>query len=312
MKKFFQYILVATLMGGTISLASCDDDEDTLNEWNMTYVSIQQADYLRPIPTFSLKHVLDEKIEQEVSVSVVASIQKVTTHDVKVNLDITCDGISADKLVKTADVALIKAGQTKSEPVTVTINDWSDLENIKEPKSLVLRIKNAGIESGASDVTASNFMQAIEYKINKSEAKPENVIFGEEPVDSEMKDNVTDWNFTFMDGVENSKSNAVAGTGGSDVATNGVPFWIVVDFKEPKVVTGIRTHHWGSYYAPSRVELYTSNDGVNWKAQGEVATKGGQQIMAFKKPVTTQYLKYQMLTVPGRVDVTRFYVYMKK
>lgn len=36
MKKFFQYILMAAFIGGTVPLASCDDDEEVLNEWDMT------------------------------------------------------------------------------------------------------------------------------------------------------------------------------------------------------------------------------------------------------------------------------------
>lgn len=51
MKKFFQYILMAAFIGGTVPLTSCDDDEEVLNEWDMTYVSLLQADYLRPVPT---------------------------------------------------------------------------------------------------------------------------------------------------------------------------------------------------------------------------------------------------------------------
>lgn len=39
-----------------------------------------------------------------------------------------------------------------------------------------------------------------------------------------------------MDGVENQTSNSVIGNGGGDVATNGKPFWLTVDFKEVKIL----------------------------------------------------------------------------
>ena len=312
MKKFFQYILVTALMGGAVTLASCDDDEDTLNEWNMTYVSIQPEDYLRPVPTFNLKHVLNEKIEGEVSLSVVASIQKVSSHDIKMNIDAACEGIAPERINKSAEFAVIKAGQTKSEPVTVSISDWSDIEGVKEAKAYSLNIKNAGIETFAPEVTNSNFMQSISVKINKGEAKPENLVFGDEPADSELHTNVTDWAFEFMPGVENPNSNSVAGTGSSDVATNGVPFWVTVDFKAPQTITGIKTRHWGGAFAPTKIELLTSDDGKNWTSQGEVVTKGGYQVVAFKKPVTAQHLKYRMINVPWRVDIMQLHVYMKK
>ena len=33
MKKFFYYILMAALIGGTIPFTSCSDDDETMNEW---------------------------------------------------------------------------------------------------------------------------------------------------------------------------------------------------------------------------------------------------------------------------------------
>ena len=312
MKRFFQYILAATLLGGTVSLASCDDDEDTLNEWNMTYVSLLQADYLRPIPTFNLKHVLDEPIEGEISVSVVAAIQKPASQDIKVSLNASCEGIAAEKIANSSAVATIKAGETKSEPIEVSITDMSDFESVVESKTYSLKLAIGQIDCNLPEVTNSRFNQSISVTINKSEAKPENLIFGTEPEDSELHANVTDWTFKFMDGVENIGSNSVAGTGTADVATNGVPFWFTVDFKSPKTVTGIKTQHWGGGFAPSVIEIFVSEDGNQWKSMGEVATRGAQQIVSFKRPMTVQYLKYQMVSVPWRVDVTRFQVYMKK
>ena len=312
MKRLFQSILVATLLGGTVPFASCSDDEDTLNEWNMTYVSLLQEDYLRPIPTFNLKHVLDEHIEGEISISVVATIQKPASQDVKVPLNVSCEGISADKINKTSEMATIKAGETKSDPITVSITDMSDFEKVLESKTYFLNLSLGQIECNLPEVTSSHFNQSISVKINKSEAKPENLIFGTEPADSELQTNASDWSFTFMEGVENPGSNSVAGTGSSDVATNGIPFWFTVDFKSPQIITGIKTQHWGGGFAPSKIELFVSDDGSQWKSMGEVATRGGTQVIAFKKPTKAQHLKYQMVDVPWRVDVTKFYVYVKK
>lgn len=39
--------------------SSCSDD-DSVNEWDMSYVSLLPADYLRPTPSFTLKHVEEE------------------------------------------------------------------------------------------------------------------------------------------------------------------------------------------------------------------------------------------------------------
>lgn len=169
--------------------SSCSDD-DSVNEWDMSYVSLLPADYLQPTPSFTLKHVEEEGIEESVLLT-----------------------------------------------------------------------------------------------------------------------NAKDWIFTFMEGVENAESNSVAGTGSNDVATNGVPFWLTVDFKEVKTVTGIQTTHWGAGYAPSKVEIFSSENGDKWTSIGQWDTKGRNQTITFDERIKTRYLKYQMVTVPSRVDITKFYIY---
>ena len=207
--------------------SSCSDD-DSVNEWDMSYVSLLPADYLRPTPSFTLKHVEEEGI------------------------DATCDGISADKINLTSKTAVIKANATASEPITLSITDWDELESIKGEANYTLRIKITGIESTATDVANAAYYQEIVLKISKSaERKKENVLLT----------NAKDWIFTFMEGVENPESNSVAGTGSSDVATNGIPFWLTVDLKTVKTLTGIQTRHWGAGYAPTKVEIFTSEDG---------------------------------------------------
>lgn len=163
---------------------------------------------------------------------------------------------------------MIKAGSTASEPITLSITDWKYLENTKEALEYTLKIKIADIESTSAEVTNAAYYQEIVLKISKTaEKKKESVLLT----------NVKDWIFTFMTGVENSASNSVAGTGTNDVATNGVPFWLTVDFKEVKNVTGVQTTHWGAGYAPSKVEIFSSENGDDWVSIGQWDTKGRTQ-----------------------------------
>lgn len=215
-------------------------------------------------------------------------------------MSVTCDGIDANKINLSAKNLLIKAGSTASEPITLSITDWKYLENTKEALEYTLKIKIADIESTSAEVTNAAYYQEIVLKISKTaEKKKESVLLT----------NVKDWIFTFMTGVENSASNSVAGTGTNDVATNGVPFWLTVDFKEVKNVTGVQTTHWGAGYAPSKVEIFSSENGDDWVSIGQWDTKGRTQTITFDERVKTRYLKYQMITVPSRVDITRFYIY---
>lgn len=300
MKRIFQLITMAGFISLLMpSISSCKDDENPISEWDMSYVSLLPADYLRPTPSFALKHVEEEGVEGAVEYQFAAVVQKATNQDIKVNLSVSCDGISEDNIELTSKTAIIKAGATKSDMITVSINHWDDLASIKEAAEYTLNIKINGIEA-SSDVVSSEFNQEISLKISKSaERKKENVLLTDP----------TKWLFTFMEGVENAGSNSVAGTGGSDVATSGVPFWLTVDFLEIKTLTGIQTRHWASGYAPRKIELFTSEDGNNWTSIGVYETSGSRQTITFEEHIKTRYLKYQMITVPSRVDITKFYVY---
>lgn len=94
------------------------------------------------------------------------------------------------------------------------------------------------------------------------------MFFGKTPENSTLNTDPTNWTFTFMDGVENQTSNSVIGNGGGDVATDGKPFWLTVDFKEVKNITGIQTVHWGVAFCPTKVEIFTSENGTSWKVYG--------------------------------------------
>lgn len=299
MNKVFQPIIIALMSAMIPFLSSCNDD-DSVSEWDMSYVSLLPVDYLRPIPSFSLKHVEDEGIEGTVEFQFAATVQKAVNKDVKVNISAACDGISADKINFTSKDLVIKAGDTASEPTTVTITDWNDLLNTTDAADYTLKIKITDIETNGSDVTNAKFNKEITLKISKSAKRKKQIV---------LLTNASDWIFTFMEGVENAGSNSVAGTGGSDVATNGIPFWLTVDFKKVKTITGIQTKHWSGSYAPTKIELFTSEDSENWKSIGQMVTKGGTQTITLDERVKTRYLKYQMISVPGRVDLTKFYIY---
>lgn len=311
MKKFFRYILIAALSGCIIPFSSCsNDDKNQVNEWNMAYVSLLPVNYLRPMPTFTLNHYTGKGIEGTVGMDVMATLQKPLDHDVTVDLSATCKGISADKITMSSNKAVIKAGTTRSETISVAITDWSDIASVSDAADYSLDISVAGIESANPDVVLSDLHKSLSIKFQKKAEREEDLLFfGKTPGNSTLNKDITKWKFTFMDGVENQTSNSVIGNGGGDVATNGKPFWLTVDFKEVKNITGIQTSHWGGSFCPTKVEIFTSENGTTWKSMGQVATSGAGQNIAFKYTVATRYLKYEMISVPSRVDITHFYIY---
>lgn len=304
MKKFFHYILMAAFLGGTIPFSSCnDDDENQLNEWNTTYISLLPEDYLKPLVTdFNLTHAEGVGVEGNVEFQFVATASKVVEQDVTIGIEVsTTLPISSDKINLSSSTVTIKAGQKQSEPVTLSITDWSELESVKEAAEYTLNINMKIINANSEGIAYSDFNQGFTFTIKKAAEKPKEEVLVNTP---------KEWIFTFMEGVENAGANSVAGTGSSDVATDGKPFWFTVDFKSVKTVTGIQTAHWGAGYAPTKVELFTSSDGKDWESIGVFETSGATQTIKFEDKIETRYLKYQMIDVPGRADVTRFSVYM--
>lgn len=301
MKKIAKYILttLALLVILLPFVSSCSDDKE-VSEWDMNYVSLMPTDHLKPIQTFSLRDVEDIGIEENVEFEFVASILKTSEQDIMVNIDVQSEKISPENIQLTSKTALIKAGATRSEAITLNISNWSDFAEIKEEVEETLKISISSIDAQDSDIRLSEMYDEIGLKIVKSERKPREV---------RLLRNVTDWTFTFMDGVENPGSNTVAGTGGSDVATNGVPFWFTVDLGEVKDIVGVLTQHWGAAFAPTKVELFISENNSDWTSVGVFDTSGGTQTIQFEKQFKTRYVKYQMITVPSRVDITRFYIY---
>lgn len=302
MKKFFHYILMAAFIGGIIPFASCSDDE-TINEWDMSYISLLPVDYLKPLTTeINLTHAEGTGIEGAIDFQFMATASKAIEQDVTVDIELTTTlPISADKIVLSSQQAIIKAGQKQSEPISLSITDWSELVDVKEAAEYTLNIKMKSINTNAEGVTYSDFNKEFAFTVKKAAEKPKEDVLVTTP---------EEWIFTFMDGVENAGSNAVAGTGSNDVATNGIPFWLTVDFKSVKTVSGIQTQHWGGAYAPTKVELFTSENGNDWESIGVFETSGYIQTIMLEERVDTRFLKYQMIDVPGRVDITRFSVYM--
>lgn len=261
------------------------------------------VDYLKPLTTeFNLTHSEGIGIEGKVDFQFIAVASKPVDQDIAVDIEVTTDlPVSTNKIALSSQKAVIKAGQKQSEPITLSITDWSELINIKAAAEYFLKINMKSINSNAQGVTVSDFNKGFAFTVKKAAEKPKQDVLVTTP---------KEWIFTFMKGVENPEANTVAGTGSNDVATNGVPFWLTVDFKSVKTISGIQTQHWANMYAPTKVELFTSDNGSSWKSIGVFETSSYLQTIKFDQRIDTRFLKYQMIDVPGRVDITRFSVYM--
>lgn len=295
-------------MGAAPVVTSCSDSEEA-DEWNATYVYLQREDYLiSTVKNFNLTHDRTGIGGDEVEMVFSAKVQKPAAKDIVVVLEAesTCEGLATSDIILTANEVTIKAGQTESESVSAKI-DRNRFGSSEDKAEFSFRVSIKDMQTKNGNTLVSSNLHTLAAKINKAAFC--NLKTGTPSNSTLLSDNLS-WKFTFKDGVENQNSNAVIGNSGNDVATNGDPFWFTVDFKEEKNVVGIYTQHWGAAYAPSQIELFYSGDGSNWKSLGTLDVSGNRQYVTIMSPIKTRYLKYEMLKVPGRVDITRFSVYV--
>lgn len=308
MKKYYKLITMAVCLIGSLSFVSCNDDDDE-NEWNATYVYLERTDYLAKPKTFNLTHERSGEIGgDEITMTFTAKTQKPVSSDVTVELEIASgnDAFKVDQIKINSSKAVIKAGQQVSEVITIDV-DRSIFSSIEDKINYAFSVSISKMTTNNGNTFVSENLKTLHATINKpTYLNLEQGI----PDNSQLWKANTEWSFVFQDGVENSDNNALIGNSGNDVATNGVPFWFTVDLNEVKTVNGIQTKHWGKDYAPTQVEVFRSENGSTWKSMGVLDISGGTQNIAFIKPIQTRYLKYQMLEVPDRVDITGFSVYI--
>ncbi len=298
MKKLAIYMLGAMWAACAAPLfTSCSNDDEAADEWTVNHAYINLV-----TERMSVEHKLSGEIDNA-TIPFSVCLNKPVDEDVRVKINVTSENIPAANMQLSNSEVTIKQGARESEECVISITDWSFAKDTDASTSYRI---NMAITVEGGNVTLSSNRSSETFEIIKGthcrvEAKM--------PDDALLQTSASDWTFTFENGVENANSNSVAGTGSSDIATNGVPFWLTVDLKEKMQLQGIQTEHWASSYAPTKAEVYYSEDGENWISLGSVRTSGSTQRIAFASTIEARYLKYQMREVPSRVDMTAFYVF---
>lgn len=309
MKKYTIYLFMMMLVVSiTTLLFSCNDAVEAPDEWSPTYTYIESNYFLRPASAFVLDHTKDGEIigGEDIVIPFTVRLNQAAKKDVALGVKVLSNNIPAEAIKLINSQVSIKKGEYESAEDSISIPDWTFAKENAEKASYSFTMA-ISTDNGDKYVTLSSNRSKANFEIIKNarcnmESKiPENAYLWKAKAS---------WAFAFQDGVENSGSNSVAGTGGGDVATNGVPFWTTVDLQEAFTITGIQSTHWASGFAPGRIEVLQSEDGENWKSLGVISTAGNPQNIAFITPIKTRYLRYQMVKVPRRVDLTAFYVYV--
>ncbi len=287
---------------------SCSSDEDEGNEWTDTIVYLQRNDYLIQDKVFNLTH-SSSGIKGDVEMIFTVKTQRPTNEDIIVNLEVTVsEGLNSEDILLSIPQVKIKAKQSQSEEISVSITDFESLKDIEDPVSLTFIVSIKEIKTNDKRARISEPLSSISATINKTAIM--NLMMGI-PVDSKLIPNRSDWTIVLEEGTENPASNLIDGNRYSDVARNNVGFWLTINMGSIKHITGIKTGHWSAGYAPTEVETQWSVDGSVWKSLGTIKTSGGTQNITFLSEVNAQYIKYIILGMPSsnRVDITEFNIY---
>lgn len=313
-ENIFQSLSIAALLGLFVPfISSCSDDEEVFNEWNATYVSLQRNDYLSGnVKKFNLTHDANGIGGDEIKMAFTVKTQKAVSTDMVIALSAKSEteGLDASQIVLSSSQVTLKEGQMTSEEITATV-DPTIFASIMEKTSFSFSVSISNVTTNDKNTVISSSLSTLPVIINK--AAYCNLKSGI-PSNSQLISNRAGWIINVEEGVEGAPNNLIDGKTGTDVALNNKGFWFTVDLGEAKVLTGIKTNHWANAYAPREVEILQSENGTTWKSLSSLAISGGTQNITFISPITTRYLKYQIITIStnGRTDVTEFNVYEPK
>lgn len=313
MKITYQLILMIFLLAGISSgLSSCKDDESSENEWNATYVYIQRNDYLvLNNSTFTLKH-SPGGIAGNVEITFKLKVQKPAVKDITGILQVSGTGdIPLSAFSLNTDQPVIKAGETESEDIILSLSDTGK-EELAQTHDLLsgefkIQLVNLQTENANTMISTNSALTSIAFSLTKQEYSINNLEKGT-PENSHLMDR-TSWYVQVDPAAQGNATNVIDGNVYSDIAQDNAGFWITIDFQTPKTITGIVTNHWGNAYCPTQIELFTSDNGTEWKTMGTLDVQESIQYVKFISSVTTRHLKYQIVKYPIRVDVTEINVY---
>lgn len=305
MRKIYNLLLLSIFM---IGAASCSSDDD-LNVWDATYVYLMPEHLGIYTTEYTLTHKGDVIEGPETKMQFYVALNRVSDRDISVELSVdTSKTLKMDKVNLSTKVVTIPAGKLKSEPIVMNVEDWSSETAIK-PETIYSADVNIN-KNKIKDVLVGT-QSTLRMMVTKSALL--NLESGV-PAEGELIKNRAEWEITVQDGVENAdKPERLVDGQNSDLAVNSGGFWFTVNLKQPTLVTGIRTNFWANVYAAGGIEVFVSDNGVKWESQGKLKTSGATQNVKFTKPVTTKYIKYNIVvgSLYGRLSVTEFNVYAK-
>lgn len=215
------------------------------------------------------------------------------------------EAFADDETFTPAEVT-IAAGGTESEAVAWTLTDDFLLTN-EDPETHRIMLLAEPVDA---DPTAAGTEEGVAVTVSK--------VFSVLDFLPAADPAWVQYDTTGWDGETNgygSVTDLFDGSLWSDVYVSGYGdgyLWFTIDMKEPHAIHGVVMTQYGSInYMGGRFALSTSDDGKTWTQMGELSTADMREspyFIAFLKPVTARYIKYEGWKGTLAPDIAEFYV----
>lgn len=276
MKKIASHIilLLATVFLSQIFVA-CSNDDEPRNEWLDPYVYIQRERYME-IPNFSLGHT---------PFGITGSVEDVfyiktnipAPHDIKGNLILQCDEAYKNSITFSNNEFIIKAGETCSEAITVSVSDFQFLENILESYEFGFQV-TFGITQANNKVEISKLYKEIDFVVKKT---PCRLIDDKGTLDGLTKLDRSGWTLTTDDTGASNLDKAFDGNNTTYVKfSRGTDVGIDIDLGSETAVKALEFYSPSYIYGFRTVTISYSLKGDTWTEIGTLTYNGKQSLPA--------------------------------
>lgn len=307
MRKYVLYIVCGLMVLSLPLFTSCDDDIEFVEEY-VNAVSLQRKNGGEAVHilTHSWNGVTGNPVEE----SFFVKLDKAVEQDVKVKLVLLSPDIPTDKISLPVNEIVIKAGETTSEELLVSVPDCSFMAGNKNAVNYQFRVAIKTMETKAADTHISRSQNALGVSLQKGAY----TVFEQGvPEESELLSNRNQWGITLSEGGSGSASDLIDGDAATGVSYTDSSLELTLDLKESYIVSGIALTHLPGMF-PVRIEVLRSVDGQQWNSLGEYNHKAEiEENIKLTVPVETRYLKYKVLeSETGAAGVAELNVYRKR
>ncbi|MGM9812974.1 MAG: discoidin domain-containing protein [Muribaculaceae bacterium] len=288
MKKiasYFSLVLFAAVLSQIC--VSCGNDDEPRNEWLDPYVYIQRERYTE-IPSYSVGHT---------PFGIIGSVEEVfyiktnvaSSHDITGDIVAICDESIKNSISFSSQKFTIKAGETCSEAITVTVSNFEFLQDIKEQYVFDFQV-SFNLTQADKNVAISKLYNKLDFSVTKTPCK---LIDDKGTLDGLTKLDRSAWTLTTNDDGASNLDKAFDGNNTTYVKfSRGTDIEIKIDLGAETSFKALEFYSPSYIYGFRKVTVEYSLDGVKWDSIGTLNYVTSKSLYAvLYGPVAARFVK---------------------